>query len=154
MNITEMLLRRCIYFNGEDPLYGNDLVMDGEPKRFATVSLELVSTDVLTSIMDRERYRQGFTPFYPVGILKERDCDLEGWYNFYIGLNGFSDTKMDANLQAVVVSDVAEDNGAVYYIDLTKEEQETMFRILDEQLKDVTGMGCLEHLAESEKHMN
>ena len=100
------------------------------PCRFPTVGFQLMGTNGLTQIADRIRKDAGFKPMHPMDEFTDDTCDNEGWYDFYVGLNGFADNHMDSCIEFVVVNADSEDNEELYTIDLTAEEQAAVFSIL------------------------
>ena len=82
-----------------------------------------------------------------------RSCDNEGWYDFYIGLNGYTENHMDSCIDFVVVNADSEDNEELYTIDLTLDEQNAIYARLDEQCRKYEGKSCVELLEEARKRM-
>jgi acylphosphatase len=80
-------------------------------------------------------------------------CDNEGWYDFYVGINGFADNHMDSCIEFVVVNADSEDNEELYTIDLNGDEQAAVYARLDEQCRRYLGQSCEELLAEAKKRM-
>ena len=83
----------------------------------------------------------------------DETCDNDGWYDFYVGINGFSENRMDSSIAFYVVNADSPDNEAQYSIDLTAEEQAAIYTCLDEQCKIYLGKGCEELLAEVGKEL-
>jgi len=137
--------------------YGSDQAYVSYPIRFPTVMIALESTDALTKVVDAMRVEAGHKPMmYPDGWKQEDgydDFDCDGWYNFYVGLNGYTDTMMDTCIEAIVDSPNADDNEQSYYIDLTKAEQIEIYKELDRQLIARFGTSCEELLEEARQLM-
>lgn len=137
--------------------YGSDQANINYPVRFPTVTIELESTYVLTEIVDAMRVEDGHLPMlYPDGWTAEMgydsfDCD--GWYNYYITLNGFTDTMVCNCIEAVVESPNADDNEQSYYIPLSEAEQIAIYHELDRQLKERFNTSCDELLEEARQEM-
>lgn len=144
MNLLDRLLESYICVDAyNEVLYGSDQIFMSYPCRFATVNIELITTDGLWNVVVREREER-------TGL----DIDeLDGYYNFYIGLNDYSETKMDSFLEFVVYESSNSDNEQSYYIDLSDEEQRAMYRVLDKRCKEQYGKGCDELLAEAREAM-
>ncbi len=136
-----------------DYIFGDDEINVTYPARFATVGFQLMSTSLLASLVDRVRKEEGFIPFYPVDEYTESMCDSDGWYEFYIGLNAWNETKVDSCIEAVVCNSHSADEGQCYTIDLSHEEQIAMFNCLDEQCRKHLGKSCDELLTEAEARM-
>jgi hypothetical protein len=117
------------------------------------VGFQLMATNGLTGIADRIRKDQGFRPMHPLDEYTNDTCDNDGWYDFYVGLNGFTDNHMDTCIEFVVVNSDSEDNEELYTIDLTKDEQAAIYSRLDEQCRKYLDKGCEELLAEARKRM-
>ena len=136
-----------------DYIYGDEQIDVTYPARFATVGFQLMSTNLLASLVDRIRKEEGSTPFYPVDEYTEAMCGHDGWYDFYIGLNAWNETRTDSCIEAVVCNSHSADEGQRYTIDLSHEEQIAMFNRLDEQCRKHLGKSCDELLAEAEAVM-
>ena len=83
---------------------GDDQAYNSYPIRFPTVEFQLVATLGLSQAADAVRKAKGFLP------MLEDGGDTEGWYDFYIGLNGFTDTNLDTSIMFVVVNSDSPDN--------------------------------------------
>ena len=81
-------------------------------------------------------------------------CDNDGWYEFFVGLNGFSANHMDNCLTFTVVNRDSPDNEQSYTIDLSPYEQAALYDRLNEQCKDSLGQTCEELLDEARKRMD
>ena len=150
MTLTEGIIKLGISIDFESEiLYGQDQTYFSTPTKFPTVEFQLNDSMTLCKIADTIRKADGHKPMF----LDADEMDLNGWYNFYIGLNGFTDTKVDTHIEFVVVSEDADDNEWMYTIDLTEEEQRMIYDELDRQCKKKLGKGCEELLAEAEKEM-
>lgn len=146
--ITELFLEGAISLDrSAEPLYGSGQAYVDHPAVFPTVDLELHSTDGLTRIVDAMRMEKGYPPM--LGTDEDGRSDLEGWYSFHVGLNGFTETGLDSCIDCVVCNTDSGDDGDVYSLDLSREEQQIIFGLLDAQCRDVFGMGCRELLMEA-----
>ena len=154
MTLIEAFVRDEIILNPyEEPIYGEDQCCICYPERFATVSLALRATNGLIQIADRIRTDLGFRPMHPMDEYDGDSCDNEGWYDFYVGLNGHTDNHVDSCIEFIVVNSDSEDNECVYAIELTIEEKAAVYSCLDEQCLYCFGQSCEELLAEAEKEM-
>ena len=154
MTLCEGFVRDEIYIDfGMEITYGEDQCNVDYPCRFPTVGFQLIATNGLCRIADRIRRDSGYRPMHAMDEFTDDDCDQEGWYFFFIGLNGFSQTHMDSCLEFVVVNSGSEDNGQTYQIDLTQEEQGIIYRRLDTQCREHLGKACDELLVEARKEM-
>ena len=154
MTLTEGFVHEQIYVDfGAEITYGSDQAYISYPCRVPTVGFQLMATDGLSGIADRIRKEQGFAPMHPMDEYTEETCDNDGWYDFYVGLNGFSDTKVDTCIEFVVVNSDSADNEDMYTIDLTEEEQAVIYKRLDEQCRKYLEKSCEELLAEACKRM-
>ena len=152
--MIERILQDHVFIDfSADYIYGDEQIDVTYPARFATVGFQLMSTNLLASLVDRIRKEEGYTPFYPVDEYTEAMCDHDGWYDFYIGLNAWNETRMDSCIEAVVCNSHSADEGQRYTIDLSHEEQIAMFNRLDEQCRKHLGKSCDELLAEAEDVM-
>lgn len=127
------------------------------PVRFPTVTIQLESTNTLTEIVDAMRVEAGHKPMmYPDGWKQEDgydDFDCDGWYNYYITLNGFTDTMVCNCIEAIVDSPNADDDGQSYDIDLTEAEQIEIYNELNRQLKERFNSSCDALLEEARQLM-
>ena len=154
MTLTEGFVRDEIYIDfGSEVMYGDDQCYIDYPCRFPTVGFQLMATNGLSQIADRIRKDAGFKPMHAMDEFNDDTCDNEGWYDFYIGLNGFADNHMDNCIEFVVVNADSEDNEELYTIDLTADEQAAIYTRLDEQCRKYLGQSCEELLAEAKKRM-
>ena len=154
MTLTEGFVRDEIFIDfGSEIMYGDDQCYIDYPRRFPTVSFQLMATNGLVQIADRIRKDAGFKPMHPMDENTDDTCDNEGFYDFYIGLNGFADNHMDSCIEFVVVNADSEDNEELYTIDLTADEQKAIYDRLDEQCRRYEGKSCEELLAEADKRM-
>ena len=154
MTLMEGFIRDEIYIDfGSEVMYGDDQCYIDYPCRFPTVGFQLMATNGLSQIADRIRKDAGFKPMHAMDEFTDDTCDNEGWYDFYIGLNGFADNHMDSCIEFVVVNADSEDNEELYTIDLTADEQAAIYARLDEQCRKYLGQSCEELLVEAKKRM-
>ena len=154
MNLLEAFIRDEIFIDfGSEIMYGDDQCYIDYPCRFPTVGFQLMVTNGLVQIADRIRKDAGFKPMHPMDEYTDDTCDNEGFYDFYVGLNGFADNHMDSCIEFIVVNADSEDNEELYTIDLTTEEQKAIYDRLDEQCRRYEGKSCEELLAEAGRRM-
>ena len=154
MGMFEAVLKDNVFIDfGAEVMYGDDQMYLDYPTRFATVSFELMATSLLCQIADRIRKDLGFVPLHPMDEYTDETCDQDGFYNFYAGLNDWSDNKCDSCIEFVVVNSKSPDNEELYTIDLSKEEEIAMYCRLDEQCRVYLGKSCADLLAEARKRM-
>ena len=154
MTLTEGFVRDEVFIDfASEIMYGDDQCYIDYPCRFPTVGFQLMATNGLVQIADRIRKDAGFKPMHPMDEYTDDTCDNEGFYDFYVGLNGFADNHMDSCIEFIVVNADSEDNEELYTIDLNKDEEAAMFNRLDEQCREYLGKGCAELLAEAKKRM-
>ena len=154
MTLTEGFVMEQLFIDfSSEPMYGDDQCYIDYPCRFPTVGFQLMATNGLTEIADRIRKNQGMRPMHPMDEYTDDTCDNDGWYDFYVGLNGFSENHMDSCIDFVVVNSDSEDNEQMYSIDLTLDEQESVYNRLDEQCRKYLDKGCEDLLAEARQQM-
>ena len=154
MTLLEGFVRDEIFIDfGADVLYGSDQCNVSFPCRFPTVTFQLMATNGLSQIADRTRKDLGFAPMHPMDEYTDETCDNDGWYDFYISLNGYAENHMDSSIEFVVVNSNSPDDEERYSIDLTEEEQDAVLKRLNEQCQKYLGKDCLELLAEAQKQM-
>ena len=154
MGMFERVIQDQVFIDlGSEILYGDDQMYLDYPTRFATVSFQLMSTSLLSEIVDRIRKEQGYAPFHPMDEYTDEMCDQDGFYDFYIGLNDWDRTKVDTCIEAVVCNSFSVDEGECYTIDLTQDEQTALYNRLDEQCRKYLGKSCEDLLAEARKAM-
>ena len=124
-------------------ILGDDQAYNDYPIRFPTVEFQLVATLGLSQAADAMRKAKGFLP------MLEDGGDTEGWYDFYIGLNGFTDTNLDTSIMFVVVNSDSPDNEDYYTIDLSESEQCAIYGILDDQCRRYYEKSCAGLLEEA-----
>ena len=128
-------------------MLGDDQACNDYPIRFPTVEFQLVATLALSQIADVMRKANGLLP------MLEGGGDTEGWFDFYLGLNGFTDTRLDTSILFVVVNSEGADNEDYYSIDLSEEDQKCIFVIMDEQCRRYYEKPCDELLDEARRAM-
>ena len=154
MGLVEYILDDSIFIDfGSDYMYGSDQVCLDHPCRFATVEFQLIPTAFLDGIVDRIRKEAGFTPFHAVDEYTDEMCDPDGWYDFYFMLADFGPAKTGTCIEAVVCNSRSSDEGEMYTIDLTRGEQEMIYRCLDRQCRKYLDKGCDDLLSEARKEM-
>ena len=155
MNLIEGFVRDEIFIDfGADVLYGSDQCNVSFPCRFPTVTFQLMATNGLSQIADRIRKDLGFAPMHPMDEYTDDTCDNDGWYDFYVGINGYAENHMDSCIEFVVVNSNSLDCEERYSIDLTtEEEQDAVFKHLNEQCQKYLGKDCLDLLAEAQRQM-
>ena len=154
MNLLEAFIRDEIFIDfGADVLYGSDQCNVSYPTRFPTVTFQLMATSGLSQIADRIRKDLGFAPMHPMDEYTDDTCDNDGWYDFYVGINGYAENHMDSCIEFVVVNSNSPDDEERYSIDLTEEEQCAVIKCLDAQCQKYLGKDCVELLAEAQKQM-
>jgi len=137
-------LAAAIHIDTEaDYMSGDDQAYNSYPIRFPTVEFQLVATLGLSQAADAVRKAKGFLP------MLEDGGDTEGWYDFYIGLNGFTDTNLDTSIMFVVVNSDSPDNEDCYTIDLSESEQRAIYGILDAQCRRYYEKSCAALLEEA-----
>ena len=154
MGMFEQIIWDHIFIDfGCEVLYGDDQVYLDYPIRFATVGFQLMSTSLLSGIVDRIRKDQGFTPLHPIDEYTDEMCDGDAFYDFFIDLNDCSQTKVGTCIEAAVCNSRSADEGELYTIDLTPEEQIALYNRLDEQCRQYLGKSCAELLSEAKGRM-
>ena len=144
MTLFEGFVKDEVFIDfGADVLYGSDQCYVNYPCRFPTVGFQLMATNGLSQIADRIRKDLGFAPMHPMDEYADDTCDNDGWYDFYVGINGY----------AVVVNSNSPDDEERYSIELTEEEQYAVIKCLDTQCQKYLGKDCVELLAEAQKQM-
>ena len=142
MTLAETMLKDAILIDADAGIeYYSDQAFVNYPVRFPVVNIMLQCTDALCEVADTIRKQEGHIPLL--------DSD-NGWYNFYTDLNGFTDTNTSC-IVAIVDCPDADDDGQEYVIELSEAGHRELYKILDRQLKEKTGMGCQEHLSEAAK---
>ncbi len=154
MTLLEGFMKDEVFIDfGADVLYGSDQCYVDYPCRFPTVGFQLMATNGLSRIADRIRKDLGFVPMHSMDEYTDETCDNDGWYDFYVGINGYSENHMDTCMEFVVVNSNSPDDEERYSIDLTEEEQDAVFMRLNEQCQKYLGKDCLELLSEAQRQM-
>ena len=154
MTLLEGFVKDEIFIDfGVDVLYGSDQCNVNYPSRFQTVGFQLMATNGLSQIADRIRKDLGFAPMHPMDEYTDDTCDNDGWYDFYVGINGYAENHMDSCIEFVVVNSNSPDDEEHYSIELTEEEQCAVIKCLDAQCQKYLGKDCVELLAEAQKQM-
>ena len=161
--LSEDLINTEIFIDFDSELiYGEDQAYICCPKRFPTVRFQLMSTRGLVEIADGIRHKLGFKPMYPAQGCKSNDCnactdcndiDCDGWYDFFISLNGLNESHLDTCIAVVVAGSDSLDNEDMYTIDLSEDEQKMLYKRFDEQCRKNIDKTCEELLKEAEEMM-
>ena len=161
--LSEDLINTEIFIDFDSELiYGEDQAYICCPKRFPTVRFQLKPTRGLVEIADGIRHKLGFKPMYPAQGCKSSDCnactdcndiDCDGWYDFFISLNGLNDSHLDTCIAVVVAGSDSPDNEDMYTIDLSEDEQKMLYKRFDEQCRKSINKSCEELLKEAEEMM-
>ena len=138
---------------GAEIMYGYDQVYINHPEVCATVTFQLMATDGLVEIADRIRKDKGFKPMHAMDEYTDDTCDNEGWYDFYVGLNGFTENHMDTCIDFIVVNADSYDNEDMYTIDLTPDEQRMIYDVLNDACVSYLGKSCEDLLNEAHNEM-
>lgn len=148
--MIEHIIRHAIAVDfAAEYLLGSDQVCESYPVRFPTVGLELIATDTLNGIADQIRRKYGFQPMFT-----DDAQDLNGWYNFYIGLNGYFRHKVDNCITFTVVNSDSPDNEQSYTIPLTVEERDLVFHEIDMECRKHLGKSADDLLAEAQAELD
>ena len=154
MTLLEGFLRDNLLVDfGSEVQYGSDQVFQDHPCRFATVGFELMATSGLEQIADRIRIADGYKPIHPMDGYTEGTCDGDGFYIFYVGINGYAQTHMDSCIEFLLVNSDSPDNEELNTIGLSLAEQEMVYASLDSQCREYLGKGCEELLLEASRRM-
>ena len=161
--LSEDLINTEIFIDFDSELiYGEDQAYICCPKRFPTVRFQLILTRGLVEIADGIRHKLGFKPMYPAQGCKSNDCntctdcndiDCDGWYDFFISLNGLNESHLDTCIAVVVAGSDSPDNEDMYTIDLSEDEQKMLYKRFDEQCRKNIDKTCEELLKEAEEMM-
>lgn len=135
-------------------MYGSDQAYVNCPCRFAMVGFEICAGYGLQLLVDRLRKDLGFKPLEPIDDEDyDKDCDQTGEYYFYVGLNDYTDSKVDTCITVIIANSESPDNEEIYTIDLSDEEQRALYRRLDEESRILFGQSCEDLLGEARKEM-
>ena len=142
--LAELDLEKAIRIDPDvDYMLGDDQAFYCYPVRFPTVEFELIDTTALCVAVDIIRKGMGFPP------MLEDGGDTEGWYRFYLGLNGYTESHVDASIMAVVENSDSDDNDECYEIALAEDEQRIIYDLLDRQCRLYYGKSCADLLEEA-----
>ncbi len=159
MTLIECIVNENIFIDFEkEIIYGSDQQYVSYPSRFASVSFSLSDTKLLNRLADRIRIRNGFKPLdaSEENHLEKNPDEMTfpyAWYEFFIGLNDFTESKVDSCICFTVQDVDSPDDGKSYTIDLGEDEQKFIYKRLDEQCREHLGKSCEELLAEARRRM-
>lgn len=140
---TDYMFTHSGYEFGEDQAYIN------YPVRFPTVTFALRDTHELNMIADAIRKEAGELPMFD----DSGEYDDQGWYNFSVGINTYTNSHADNRIEFVVCNGIGNDNEQSYYIDLTDNEQMRLYAVLDEQCRGEFEKSCWELLMEAQEEI-
>ena len=139
-SLTEYFLSSQIKidFDFEYEAYLHEPESDSD-RQAARVEITLQPTTLLTQMANNIRRLEGYSPINPEDYCS--GCRKEKAYWFTCDLNEDDPTKVDPFILIEVCDPDAEDYEGLYTIDLSVDEQNSMYRIFDRQLKTV-GKTC------------
>lgn len=147
-SLLEHVVQESIYIDVSSGYeLGSDQAYVCYPIVFPTVTFRLMETPVLCQIADRIRMAAGFKPLYDGGE------EVTGWYDFRIGINGYTESGLDTCIVFELVNGDAPDTWESYAIDLSEGEQSLIYARLNEECIESFGKTCDELLEESRKEM-
>ena len=148
-SLMEHVVRGSVYI---DVSSGYELGWDQAyvcyPIVFPTVSFRLMETPVLCQIADSIRMEAGFKPLYDGGE------EVSGWYDFHVGINGYTPSGLDTCIIFELVNGDAPDTWESYVIDLSECEQVQIYERLNEECVEGFGKTCEELLEDAKKEMS
>lgn len=122
------------YWYGEES-YLYDQAYDTFPCVFPSVHLQLGDTHGLNALADDIRKKEGVLPFFD----DSGEYNDDAWYNFFICLNGYTRSHVDACIRVEAEPcDRIDDDIIEFYIDLTEEEQDFIYNQIDALLQPAT----------------
>ena len=127
---------------------GSDQAYVCYPIVFPTVTFRLMETPLLCQIADNIRMEAGFKPLYD-GVE-----EVTGWYDFRIGINGYTESHLDTCIIFELVNGNAPDTWESYIIDLNEDEQRVIYERLNEESVEAFGKTCDELLEEARREMD
>ena len=143
MKLSKDLCRYAIQIDRQaEPSFGSDQAYETYPVRFPTVDVPLTDTFELVGLADQVRVEAGYKPMCPTNERSVDECDIKGWYEFHVGLNGYTESGVDTCLTFMVIDSDSDDNEQVYSLDLDDVTQAEVRAVLDEQLMDLFGVDC------------
>ena len=77
----------------------------------------------------------------------------DGLYDSRIGINDYTDSKLDTCITFALINGTAPDTEETYVIDLSEEEQRLIYERLNEECKEHLGKTCEDLLAEARNEM-
>ena len=148
--IWEENVKDIILFKGEtEPLFKSDEIFVSYPQVTPAVSFDLYPTEYLAEEADLIRERLGYKPFF--AYLEDRDP--EGWYEFYVRINGYTKSRIDSCISFIVCNTSADDDGYTYFINLSEEEQQVVYKRLNELCWEKFRKGCRVLLIEADSYL-
>ena len=146
-SLTEFILSSQIKIDFESgyEAYLHEPESDSD-RQAARVEITLQPTTLLTQMANNIRRLEGYSPINPEDYCS--GCRKEKAYWFTCDLNEDDPTNVDPFILIEVCDPDAEDYEGLYTIDLSVDEQNSMYRIFDRQLKTV-GKTCARLLHEA-----
>lgn len=154
MSLLEYTVNEYVHIDFEaDYEFGSDQAFVSYPCRFATVTFRLNETELLCRIADRIRQDAGFKPLYAIDESTGEMREEAGWYEFNIGINDYTDSKLDTCITFALINGTTPDTEETYVIDLSPEEQKLIYERLNEECEEHLGRSCKDLLAEAGEQM-
>ncbi len=154
MTLAEVFARDEVFIDFDSGIrFAVAEVYADSPCRLPAVEFQLVGTAGLEKIADRIRKDEGYRPLHPLDEYTEGDCDRDGTYDFFIGLNVFWKGHLEQHICFRVENTESEDDGELYFIELTPLERDAVYGSLDRQCRETLGKSCEDLLEDAWKHM-
>ena len=150
MKIDRDFCREHIYIDFEaEILFSREQAYISYPVVFPVVGFELIGTAGLYKLADEVRAKEGQPP-----LLIDEDNAGDGWYNFYICVNGWTqggDSGVDNCISFTPVATGAADDEQENWIELDEEAQLAMYDRLDELCREELNRSLADLLKEAEE---
>ena len=138
--LHELLYEQAIQIDFRvEILYETCVIYNNKPVSFPVVTFELQETQGLREISDAIREQHGYKAL----------SDENGWYDYFIGINGHSPYRTNSCIEFVVRDETQPDDEHGYMIHLSFEDQEALYIILDEQCRKHLNVSCQSLLDEA-----
>ena len=153
MKLIESILKDHVLIDfGAEIMYGSDNIFEDATgiHKFATVTFQLMSTNLLTEIADNIRVKLGYKPMTDS---TDHEYDPEGWYDFVYTIDGLDGFDEEPYIGFIVVYSEQSDNGSFYRIELTQDEKQYMCAHLDAQCRTYLHESCADLLKAAWRRM-
>ena len=145
---NETIDRMILLDDNYEPYFRSDQANVHYPVRFATVTFRLLDPLGLCAAADKFVTMEGGRPLW---FGDNAVLDDSAWYEFYIGINGYTNSNVDGCIQFYIENSDQVIAPTMMSIPLSEEEQYEVRKALDKECQRVYGKSVDDFLEEAKE---